>query len=103
MGEIGGRGLGDAVDLLADGGEAVLHAGDDALDLRGAFAGVLGAQRGVAALADQAADLAVEIAHGIADLLRRLARRLGEALHLAGDHGKAAARQRRRARPRWWR
>ena len=91
MGEIGGRRLGDAVDLVADRGEAVLHADDDALDLPGAFAGVLGPQRGVAALADQAADLAVEIANGIADQMRRLARRFGEALHFAGDDRKASA------------
>ena len=58
----------------------------------GAFAGVLGPQRGVAALADQVADLAVEIANGVADQMGRLARRLGEALHLAGDHRKAPAR-----------
>ena len=92
MGEIGGGRLRDAVDLAADRGEAVLHAHDDALDLLGAFAGILGPQRGVAALADQAADLAVEIANGVADQMRGLARRLGEALHLARDHRKASAR-----------
>ena len=91
MREVGGRRLGDAVDLAADGGKAVLDAGDDALDSRGAFAGVLGARRSVAALADQVADLAVEPAHGIADQLRRLPGRFGEVLHLAGDDGKAAA------------
>ena len=69
---------------------AVLHAGDDALDLGGAFAGVLGAQRGVAALADQAVDLAVEPANGIADQLRCLPGRFGEILHFAGDDRKAA-------------
>ena len=58
----------------------------------GAFAGALGPQRGVAALADQAADLAVEIANGIADQMGRLARRFGEALHLAGDDRKASSR-----------
>ena len=90
MRQIGGRGPGDAVDLMADRGKAVLDAGDDALDLRRTFAGVLGAQRGVAALADQAGDLAVEAANGVADQLRRLPRRFGEVLHLAGDDGKAA-------------
>ena len=91
MGEIGGGRLRDAVDLAADRGKTVLHADDDALNLLGAFAGVLGPQRGVAALADQAADLAVEIANGIADQMRGLARRLGEALHLARDHREASA------------
>ena len=93
MGEIGGGGLRDVVDLAADAGEAVLHAYDDALDLRGTFAGALGPQRGVAALADQAADLAVKIAHGIADRLGGLARRFGEALYLGGNDGKASSRR----------
>ena len=57
----------------------------------GAFAGVLGPQRGVAALADQIADLAVKIANGIADQMRCLAGRFGEALHFVGDDRKAAA------------
>jgi len=82
-----------AVDLLAHGSEAVLDADDNALDLPGAFAGVLGPQRGVAALADQTADLAVKIANGIADQMRRLARRFGQALDLVGDHRKAASRR----------
>ena len=91
MREVGGGRPGDAIDLAADRGEAVLHPLDDALDLLGAFAGALGPQRGVAALADQVADLAVEIANGIADQVGRLAGGLGEALHLARDHGKALA------------
>ena len=60
MREIGSRGFCDTIDLAADRRNAVLYAGDDALDLRGTFAGVLGAQRSVAALADQAVDLAIE-------------------------------------------
>ncbi len=91
MREVGGGRLRHPVDLAADRGKAVLHADDDALDLLGAFAGVLGPQRGVAALADQAADLAVEIANGIADQMRGLARRFGKALHLAGDHRETTA------------
>ena len=92
MGEVGGRRTRNAVDLRADLGDAVLHAGDDALDLRGATAGILGAQRGLAAFADEAADLAVEPAHGVADLHGGLPRGFGQALHFAGDHGKALAR-----------
>ncbi|MEY9105085.1 hypothetical protein ABH999_001281 [Bradyrhizobium yuanmingense] len=64
---------------------------DDAGDRLRAFAGGLGALRGVAALADQAFDLAVEIAHGVGDLMRGLARGLREVLHLACDHREAAA------------
>ena len=60
--EVGGGGLRDAIDLATDRGKAFLDAGDDALDLLCAFAGALGAQRGLAALADQARDLAVEAA-----------------------------------------
>ena len=92
MREVRGGRLGDPIDLPADRGEAVLHPHDNALDLLGAFAGALGPQRGVAAFADQIADLTVEIANGIADQMRRLARRLGEALDLARDHGKALSR-----------
>src|SRR6185312_13788238 len=87
----GGRGARDAVDLLADPGEALLHAGDDVLDLRSAFAGILGAQRSLATLADQVAELAVEPANGVADLLRRLPRRFRQILHLARVHREAAA------------
>ena len=91
MGEVGGRGFCDAVDLMADLAKTVLDAGDDALNLARAFAGVLRPHRGFAALADQAADLAVEPAHGVADLLRRLPGGFREILHLARDHRKAAA------------
>ncbi len=91
MGEIGSGRLGDPVNLPADRRKTFLHPHDDALDLLSAFAGALGPQRGVAALADQAADLAVEIADGIADQVRGLARRFGEALHFAGDHRKTLA------------
>src|SRR6202035_5605830 len=73
MGEVGGRGLGDAVDLRADPGKTVLDAGNDALNLVGAFAGVLGARRSLAALLDEIADLAVQAANGVADLMGRLA------------------------------
>ena len=76
---------------LAYGRDALVHARDDAADLLCAFTGALGAERGVAALADQAADLAVEIAHGIGNLLRGLASALRQALHFARDHRKAAA------------
>src|SRR5260370_9647893 len=92
MSEIGGGGLGDAVDLPADRGETVLNPDNDTLNLLRAFAGALGPNRGVAALADQVADLAIEIAHGVADQMRGLARRLGEALDLARNHCKALAR-----------
>ncbi len=85
MAEIRVGGPGDAVDLVADPGEAVLHAGDDALDLRRAFAGILGAVGGLAAFADQIADLTVEAANGLADLVRRLTRGFGKALHLVRD------------------
>ena len=63
-----------------------------ALDLPGAFAGVLGPKRGVAALADQAADLTVEVANGVADQMRGLAGGFGEALHFARDHREAFPR-----------
>ena len=61
MREIGSRSLCNTVDLAADRRKAVLHAGNDAPDLGCTFAGVLGPQRGVAALADQVVDLAVQI------------------------------------------
>src|SRR5207253_317344 len=86
MGEVRGRGPGHAVDLIADPGEAILHTGNDALDLLRAIAGILGAQRRLAALVDQAADMAVQPAYGIADLKSRLPGGLREAFHLAGDH-----------------
>src|SRR5450631_4355049 len=91
MSEVGGRGLGDAVDLMADPGKAVLDAGNDGLNLLRAVAGILGAQGRLAALVDEAADLAVQPANGIADLLGGLARRLGEALHFTGDDRKASS------------
>ena len=91
MGEVGGGRLRHPVDLAADRRKAVLDANDDALDLLGAFAGVLGPQRGVAALADQAADLSVEIAHGVADGVCGLAGGLRKALDLARDHRETAA------------
>ena len=91
MREIGRGRLRHPVDLAADRRKTFLHADDDALDLLGAFAGVLRPQRSVAALADQAADLSVEIANGIADRMRRLAGRLCKALHLARDHCETAA------------
>ena len=91
MGEIGGRRLRHAVDLAADGREALLHADDDALNLFGALAGALGARGDIVALADQIADLAVKVANGIADQMRGLPRRFGEAFHFAGDHRKAFA------------
>src|SRR5712675_406459 len=92
MGEIGRRRFGDPVDLLADRCKTVLDADDDALNLLGAFAGVFGPKRGVAARADQMADLTVEIANGFADQMGRLPRRFGEVLHLAGDDRKASSR-----------
>ena len=44
MAEIGRRGPGDAVDLLAYGRDALVHARDDAADLLCAFTGALGAE-----------------------------------------------------------
>ena len=49
MREIGTSRFGNTVDLAADRGKTVLDADDDALNLLGAFAGVLGPQRGIAA------------------------------------------------------
>src|SRR4029078_7495785 len=69
VGEIRSGGLGDFIDLAADRVEAVLHADDNALDLLRAIPGTFGAKRGIAALADQVADLAIEIAPRIADQL----------------------------------
>src|ERR1700704_5635718 len=86
MTEIRGGGPGDAVYLVADPGEAVLHAGDDALDLRRAFAGILGPDRGFAAFADQIADLAIQAANRVADLAGGLTRGLRKTLHFVRHH-----------------
>ena len=45
MRKVGGGGLGDAIDLLANRREAALHPNDNVLDLRGAFAGAFGPNR----------------------------------------------------------
>src|SRR5260370_16578216 len=84
--------VGAAVARAAARRKTVLDADDDALNLLGAFAGVLGPQRGIAAGADQIADLAIQIADGIADQMRGLAGGLREALHFARDHRNASSR-----------
>src|SRR3979490_1332341 len=91
IGKIGSRRSGDAIDLMADRGKAVLHADDDALNLPGAFAGAFFPKRSVATRADQIADLAVKVANGFADQVRRPARRFGKALDLVGDHRKSSS------------
>ena len=45
--------------------------------------------------------LRLHLADDLADLLGRLHRALGQLAHLVRDHREAAARARRRARPRW--
>ena len=68
-----------------------MHAADDALDQLRAFAGMPGPHRSIPALSNQAPDLAIEVAHRGADQQGGLTGRLRQALHFAGNDGKALA------------